>query len=169
MTGATINVLDSIPHLRRVALVMVGDRERGDALVEEGLRRGLASFEPGISGPALSVALFRAMWSAMVSDYARHAAGDGPDGPVPRTGGPVDSSAIERGLAMMPPELRMTLVLVVMEGMSYEDAAAVTDVSVATLRTRLRQAREILYQAGLSPQHGPRNDREGSPDHVPSH
>ncbi len=54
------------------------------------------------------------------------------------------SAKIQQGLSTLPPDQRMTLVLVDIEGFSYEDAAQATDTNVGTVKSRLSRARAHL-------------------------
>ena len=54
------------------------------------------------------------------------------------------AAATMRAIAALPPPLRTALVLVQMEGLSYRDAAEITDVPEATVRGRLHRARKQL-------------------------
>jgi len=51
---------------------------------------------------------------------------------------------IQRGLATLPHDQRMTLVLVDIEGLSYEDAADALATNVGTVKSRLSRARAAL-------------------------
>jgi RNA polymerase sigma-70 factor (ECF subfamily) len=53
---------------------------------------------------------------------------------------------LERALAELPDEQRSALLLVGMEGMNYDEAAAVLGVAVGTIRSRLSRGREALRQ-----------------------
>ena len=55
-----------------------------------------------------------------------------------------------RAIAALPDELRVPLVLVHLEGMSYRQAAAETGLSEATLRGRLARAR-LRLTSGMTP------------------
>jgi RNA polymerase sigma-70 factor (ECF subfamily) len=52
--------------------------------------------------------------------------------------------ALERALATIPDHFRSAVVLVDVEGLSYEEAAQVLDVPVGTVRSRLFRARRLL-------------------------
>ena len=54
------------------------------------------------------------------------------------------AAATMRAIAALPPPLRAALVLVQMEGLSYREAAEITDVPEATVRGRLHRARKQL-------------------------
>jgi RNA polymerase sigma-70 factor (ECF subfamily) len=53
-------------------------------------------------------------------------------------------ATIQRGLATLPHDQRMTLVLVDIEGLSYEDAADALATNVGTVKSRLSRARAAL-------------------------
>ena len=53
-------------------------------------------------------------------------------------------ATIQRGLATLPHDQRMTLVLVDIEGLSYEDAADAVATNVGTVKSRLSRARAAL-------------------------
>jgi RNA polymerase sigma-70 factor, ECF subfamily len=53
---------------------------------------------------------------------------------------------LERGIALLPEELRVALVLRDVEGLSTTDAAAVLDISEAALKSRLHRARVLLRE-----------------------
>jgi RNA polymerase sigma-70 factor, ECF subfamily len=55
--------------------------------------------------------------------------------------------AIERALGSLPEHYRTAVVLVDVEGYGYEDAAAVLEVPVGTVRSRLFRARRLLQEA----------------------
>ncbi|MBI4420333.1 MAG: sigma-70 family RNA polymerase sigma factor [Gemmatimonadetes bacterium] len=54
--------------------------------------------------------------------------------------------AIERALARLPEEYRTAVVLVDLEDQAYADAAAILQVPVGTVRSRLFRARRLLQQ-----------------------
>lgn len=53
-------------------------------------------------------------------------------------------ATIQRGLATLPPDQRLTLVLVDIEGLSYEEAADALTTNVGTIKSRLSRARAAL-------------------------
>ncbi|MDE3090354.1 MAG: sigma-70 family RNA polymerase sigma factor [Chloroflexota bacterium] len=52
--------------------------------------------------------------------------------------------AIQRGLTTLPPDQRVTLVLVDIEGMRYEEVAEATGANVGTVKSRLSRGRAAL-------------------------
>lgn len=59
---------------------------------------------------------------------------------------------LERGLACLPAEQREVILLVGLEGMSYETAAQILDVPVGTVRSRLSRGRDALRRLMDLPQ-----------------
>jgi len=53
---------------------------------------------------------------------------------------------MSRAIDRLPLEQREALLLVALEGLSYEDAAAVLEIPTGTLMSRLSRAREKLRQ-----------------------
>jgi RNA polymerase sigma-70 factor (ECF subfamily) len=51
---------------------------------------------------------------------------------------------LERALAQLPLEQRQVILLVGLEGMSYEDAAGILSVPIGTVRSRLSRGRDGL-------------------------
>ncbi|MCX7839354.1 MAG: sigma-70 family RNA polymerase sigma factor, partial [Anaerolineae bacterium] len=51
---------------------------------------------------------------------------------------------IQRGLATLPHEQRLTLVLIDIEGLSYEEAADALGTNLGTIKSRLSRARAAL-------------------------
>ena len=67
--------------------------------------------------------------------------------PMPATTDPTASRQmfeLERALAQLPLEQRQVILLVGLEGMSYEDAAGILSVPVGTVRSRLSRGRDTL-------------------------
>lgn len=58
--------------------------------------------------------------------------------------------AVRAALDVLPVDQRTVLVLVDMEGRSYEDIAAILDVPIGTVRSRVSRAR-LAFRAALSP------------------
>jgi len=54
------------------------------------------------------------------------------------------SATIQRGLTTLPPDQRMTLVLVDIEGLSYDEVAEATGTNIGTVKSRLSRARAAL-------------------------
>jgi hypothetical protein len=72
---------------------------------------------------------------------------------APNQGKRLELRDLERAIAKLPEEQRSVLLLVGLEGMRYEEVAAVLDVPVGTIRSRLSRGREMLRQLmGMGPE-----------------
>jgi RNA polymerase sigma-70 factor (ECF subfamily) len=59
---------------------------------------------------------------------------------------------LDRALARLPEEQRTVILLIGLEGMSYEEAAEIVGVPVGTVRSRLSRGREMLrHLMGIVP------------------
>jgi hypothetical protein len=63
---------------------------------------------------------------------------------APQQGKRLELRDLERAIAQLPEEQRTVILLVGLEGMRYEEVAAVLDVPVGTIRSRLSRGREAL-------------------------
>jgi RNA polymerase sigma-70 factor, ECF subfamily len=63
---------------------------------------------------------------------------------------------VEAALAQLPPAFRAAVVLCDIEGLSYEEIAAILDVKLGTVRSRIHRGRSMLRKAleHRAPQHG---------------
>ena len=151
--GDAQDIARLIPRLRRYACALTGDLGAGDDLVQHTLERARAKrhlFEPGLS---LSASLHTLMHQVYLRQ--RGARAERLDEEVDASAAPVPLSErlrpsdLERALQKLPDEQREVLLLVSMEGLSYEEVAAVLGVPVASVMSLLSRAREKL-RAGLT-------------------
>src|SRR5246500_4176662 len=63
---------------------------------------------------------------------------------APQQGKRLELRDLERAIAKLPGEQRVVILLVGLEGMRYEEVAAILDVPVGTIRSRLSRGREAL-------------------------
>ena len=67
-------------------------------------------------------------------------------------------AAIQQGLAALPDDQRIALVLVDVQGLSYEEAAAITGANLGTMKSRINRARarmrDYLRERGIVPSVG---------------
>jgi RNA polymerase sigma-70 factor, ECF subfamily len=146
-----------IPRLRRYALALHrSDRCRADDLVQDTLARAIAKqhlWQPGTNLPAWLSTL---MHHQNVNDVRRSVAGDGLCYPLEgfheAHASASDTSAslqlrdLERALAKLPHERREILLLVGLEGMSYQAAAKLLDIPIGTVRSRISRGRGMLRE-----------------------
>jgi RNA polymerase sigma-70 factor, ECF subfamily len=141
-----------IPRLRRYARALTRNRERADDLVQDTLSRALVKEQFWQPGTNLRAWLFTIMHNQNVNNLRLAVRGSrmvdmGQLTPMPATTDPTASRQmfeLERALAQLPLEQRQVILLVGLEGMSYEDAAGILSVPVGTVRSRLSRGRDIL-------------------------
>jgi RNA polymerase sigma-70 factor, ECF subfamily len=141
-----------IPRLRRYARALTRNRDRADDLVQDTLSRALVKEQFWQSGTNLRAWLFTIMHNQNVNNVRRAVRESRMVdmeqlSPMPATTDPTASRQmfeLERALAQLPLEQRQVILLVGLEGMSYEDAAGILSVPVGTVRSRLSRGRDIL-------------------------
>src|SRR3954465_12241875 len=147
-------ILGAVPRVRAFAISLRGNVDRADDLVQETLLRALAninSFQPGTN---MSAWLFTILRNLFRSEYRkrRREVEDG-DGSYAETlkSQPEQSSRVEFeefrvALAKLPPDQREALILVGAPGFSYEEAAAICECAVGTIKSRVNRARTRLSE-----------------------
>jgi RNA polymerase sigma-70 factor (ECF subfamily) len=142
-----------IPKLRRYARALTRNRDRADDLVQDTLGRALAKEQFWQPGTNLRAWLFTIMHNQNVNNVRRdirESAGLDIEQISPTLTATTDPTAarkmfeLERALARLPQEQQQVILLVGLEGMSYEDTAGILTVSVGTVRSRLSRGRDAL-------------------------
>src|SRR6186997_263491 len=147
-------VLAAVPSLRAFAISLCGNVDRADDLVQETLLRALAninSFQPGTN---MSAWLFTILRNHFRSEYRKRRRevedGDGSYAETlkshPEQYGRVEFEEFRTALAKLPPDQREALVLVGASGFSYEEAAAICECAVGTIKSRVNRARTRLSE-----------------------
>jgi RNA polymerase sigma-70 factor (ECF subfamily) len=164
------DLVTAIPGLRRYARLLVADPVRADAMVEETLRRAREVSGATRSGKTATIRLLSLLRS-VCADQIAQGQPDLPPPPLPPAETPSAGAGSIKGrrgpnplraeeplkqLCGLPVEQREVLVLVAVERMSYEDVAILLDVPVATVLSRLTQARELL-RAGAESRAAPKS------------
>lgn len=145
----------SVPALRRYARALTRNADQADDLVQDCLERAIrkrALWRP--TGP-LQAWLFRVLLNLYRNELrSRRRRGD----PLPIDDMPAEPSVappqpghlalaeVERALHRLPAEQREALLLVVVEGQSYAEAADILEIPIGTLMSRLGRARAALRQ-----------------------
>ena len=152
-----MNVREGPSDAEVVARVLGGDREAFGLIVRR-YESGLLRFATRVLGGRDAAA--DAVAESLVRAYrhlARRATGDVSLEDAPPIADPADSEAalerveqlaiVEQALATLSPEKREAFVLKHVEGMSYQEMAAVTGERIPTLKMRVHRAREALLKA----------------------
>ncbi|MEM7042141.1 MAG: sigma-70 family RNA polymerase sigma factor [Pseudomonadota bacterium] len=158
-TGLVQPLLDS---LYRTAFRMVEDRLTAEELVQEACLKAYARIDRFQEGTNFKAWLFRILTNLCI-DHLRKRAGvtflpletvaeptgttilqaDGRTPEAVAIGRSVEG-AVARALSAMAPELRVVVMLVLVEEMTYAEAAQSLDLPVGTVRSRLHRARAEL-------------------------
>jgi RNA polymerase sigma-70 factor (ECF subfamily) len=142
-----------IPRLRRYARALTRNAVRADDLVQETLVRALHKEHLWQPGTDLRAWLFTIMHNQNVNEIRRTIRDDGTvdlencSAILTATTDPTASRQLrelDHALAQLPEEQRQVILLVGLEGTSYEEAAAILDVPIGTIRSRLSRGRESL-------------------------
>ena len=142
-----------IPRLRRYARALTRDSNRADDLVQDTLLRGLDKAHLWQVGTDLRAWLFTIMHNQYVNDIRRATREeatvdvDQVASTLVATSDPTASrqlSELDRALGHLSRGQREVVLLVGLEGMSYDEAAKILRVPIGTIRSRLGRAREAL-------------------------
>lgn len=147
-------ILKTLPHLRAFAISLTGDMDRADDLVQETILRALShlhQFQPGTSMQAWLFTILRNQFHTLHRRRKREV--EDPDGiiasrvPVaPEQGSRLDWEDLQTALKTLPVIQREALLLVAVEGFSYEEAAMVCNTKVGTIKSRINRARMRLAE-----------------------
>jgi DNA-directed RNA polymerase specialized sigma24 family protein len=129
-------ILQQLPFLRRYARALSGSQASGDAYVAATLESLIASPQILEAGPSSRVALYRLftkIWNSVSVNGKPEAGGT--------------ALPPEQHLTQITPRPRQAFLLVALEGFSEEDAAAVLDCDLATLRALVEESgRELAAE-----------------------
>src|ERR1700720_987376 len=142
-----------ITRLRRYTRALArGDLARADDLVQNCLTRAIAKQHLWQPGSDLRAWLFTILHNQNVNDVRRVVRegftvelGEAPQLTVQSNAIPaLELRDLERAMGKLPAEQRAVILLVGLEGMAYEEVAAVLNVPVGTVRSRLSRRRDQL-------------------------
>ena len=153
------SIVELIPRLRRYARALAGERAAADDLVQDTLERAWAKFHLYRRGTDLRAWLFTVMHNVYVNQLraARPVAQldeDMPELSQPgRESDGLELRDLDLAIRRLPPDQREVLLLVVLEDMSYNEAAGTLGIPIGTVMSRLARAREKLRAmlSGLPP------------------
>jgi CheY-like chemotaxis protein len=136
MSDASAEIVKHLPYLRRYARALLGAQDRGDEYVRVTLETYLA--EPGrISGTTdfrlQLFSLFHDVWTVIAPEA-------GSDEPFE----PLGDKPPVRGVGMLPPRQRQVLLLISLEGFSFDDVAHILKIDNDEIRRDLDLARAEL-------------------------
>lgn len=146
-------VLALLPRLRRFAIGLAGSAADGDDLCQMTIERALTRRDQWQEGTRLDSWMYRIMRNILIDEKragARRAqtfvdeeAGlaVGADGAQEAQ---VELSNVDRAMQQLPPDQREAVLLVMVEGYAYKEAAEIVGCPVGTLNSRLVRGRDAL-------------------------
>jgi RNA polymerase sigma-70 factor, ECF subfamily len=138
-------------RLVRTATNLLRDRHEAEDVAQEAFLKGFRELHKLRDDRAFSGYLYR-ICVRLCMDRLRLKRAETAefDAPQPHEGARVENRVlIEKLLALLPVELRTTLVLREMEQLSYEEVAEAMRVPIGTVRSRLHTARERFRKLWL--------------------
>ena len=143
-----------IPHLQRFARSLCGSQHEGDDLVQDALERAWRKRQSWRQEGSVRSWLFKILYRVFlnsrrgeripheeVHEESMTAAGVES---IPPQEARLMADDMVRSLAVLPEEQRAPVLLVALENVSYDEAAAILGIPVGTLRSRLSRGREAL-------------------------
>ena len=141
-----------LPRLRRFGRTLARHREDADDLVQTAIERALTRTAQWQPGTRLDSWMFRIMQNAWIDEtrardrrqqtFVGEEAGENVG--VSTTDAQIDAIAVHKAVAQLSDDQRAVVGLVLVEGLSYQEAAEVLDIPVGTLTSRLARARDAL-------------------------
>jgi len=143
-----------IPHLRAFARSMTGSPSEADDLAQEALAKAWQARESFTVGTNLKAWAFMILRNQFYTDKRRSwrnvqldqeaaertlVARDDPMAPL-------ELNELRMALSALAAEQREALILIGAGGMSYEEAAAICDCAVGTVKSRVSRARQTLRE-----------------------
>jgi RNA polymerase sigma-70 factor (ECF subfamily) len=145
-------IVGLLPRLRRFARTLARDPHDADDLVQIAIERALARSEQLRPDSRLSSWMFGILRNAWIDEartrgrrnriFAPEALGE--NVADSSTDGQADMLAVEEAMTRLPDEQRIAVGLVLVEGLSYKEAADIMAVPIGTLTSRLARGREAL-------------------------
>lgn len=146
-------MLDLLPRLRRFATGLAGTPADGDDLCQMTLERALANRQKWREGTRLDSWMYRIMRNIWIDEgrattrrrqtFVADEAGltVGAEGAQESA---VELSMVDRAIQTLPAEQREAVLLVMVEGYAYREAAEIVGCPVGTLNSRLVRGRDAL-------------------------
>jgi len=146
-----------LPRLRRFARTLARHPEDADDLVQSALERGLGRLDQWQPGTRLDSWMFRIVQNLWIDwlrspagrlrgehvpldDAAELAGADGRDAEAR-----VDLQRTLSAMQRLPHDQRVVVALVCVESLTYQEAAAVLEIPVGTVMSRLARGRQRLH------------------------
>lgn len=147
-------LIDHIPALRAYGQALTRNVTEADDLVQDCLLKAMEKNHLYKRGSNLRPWLLTILRNLFINGYRRRRSQGvpvsfqehyhGTSGPDPLFAHRATHNQIEAAIGNLPAEQREVVVLIPMQGFSYDEAAEITEVPVGTIRSRLSRARQTL-------------------------
>lgn len=147
-----------LPRLRRFGRTLAHSPEDADDLVQVAVEKALTRTDQWAPGTRLDSWMFRIMQNAWIDELrARERRGQtflpeeegdnvGDGAACSGSGAQLDALLVRKAVAQLSEEHRTVVGLVLVEGLSYSEAAETLGVPVGTITSRVSRAREALQE-----------------------
>lgn len=147
-------ICELLPRLRRFARSLAGDPHDADDLVQTAVERALArasQWRKELGLDAWMFGIVRNAWIDEVRSRQRRwqifaPAEAGEQVAVAPLDGQEVAMSVAAAMARLPEEQRVVVALVLVEGLSYKDAAAALEIPIGTVTSRLARGRDALQK-----------------------
>jgi RNA polymerase sigma-70 factor (ECF subfamily) len=147
----SVELVELLPRLRRFARALAGNMSDADDLVQIAIERALSKSEQLREAAPLAGWMFGILRNAWIDEVRGRARRKriflpeefGEQVPDPGSGHAV-LLPVQQALQRLPDEQREVIGLVLIEGLSYGEAAQIIEVPVGTVTSRLARARAAL-------------------------
>jgi len=141
-----------LPRFRRFARTLARNPHDADDLVQLAIERALTrldQWQPGTRLDSWMYGIIKNAWIDEVRARQRRARVHAPEELGEHVADAaseahLDRLSVEAALAHLPEEQRLVVALVLIEGLAYKEAAAVLEVPIGTVTSRLARGREAL-------------------------
>jgi RNA polymerase sigma-70 factor, ECF subfamily len=156
-------LVELMPRLRRFALVMTGDLDQADDLVQETCMRALGrvtQWQPGTRLDSWMYRIAQNIWLDRMRARKVRGVGVSLEAAEAISGSDgrnvvesrLDLASVGAAMAELPDDQRALVALVCIDGLSYKEAAEITGAPIGTVMSRLARARRELYARLHAPQ-----------------
>jgi RNA polymerase sigma-70 factor (ECF subfamily) len=152
LSDLSAELVTLLPRLRRFARTLTRNPHDADDLVQVSLERALARVHQLRPDAALAGWVFGILRHAWIDELRARARSERVFAPEKSgqnvgdagQGAHAERLSVQDAIARLPQEQRIAVALVLVEGLSYKEAAHVMDVPIGTLTSRLARGREAL-------------------------
>lgn len=147
-------IVGLLPRLRRFARNLTRNPHDADDLVQLGIERALLKLDqwrPDTRLESWMFGILRNAWIDEARSRGRQSRLFAPEEAGENVGDDVDTArleamSVETALRRLPEEQSTAVSLVLIEGLSYKEAAEAMEIPIGTLTSRLARGRETLMQ-----------------------